>query len=344
MKENTNTILKNLLKGVIVFSLGLLLFGLNSKVNANTNENDDITIEVHTVLYGDVNLDSKVNIKDVTYLQRYLSPDFEEYGLNFEAKANADVNLDNIINQSDIDILQKYIAGGWYDSLPVQNINGNNISIIHGDVSLDGNVNILDLLYLKRFSHNLQYLSDEAKSNSDVNLDGNITQEDVYILSDFLIKKVSSLPIKESHTWLTNYIPGFEIKYPSNWSVKPIEHNNIFGEKSLIITSDTGIKITYYIPIHSEYSNYTDLFKSESQKEGVTYFNEMGEMGYNSESEYVSFKGMVFNTHSKNSKINYYNLNNGWVTKVCVEHDDSVSFDDFDTIDTIMTHISLDSL
>ncbi len=60
-------------------------------------------------LYGDANLDSAVNISDVTFIQKALAG-LEEIA-NDEAMINADViEPYGIINSNDVSAIQKYLA------------------------------------------------------------------------------------------------------------------------------------------------------------------------------------------------------------------------------------------
>lgn len=57
---------------------------------------------------GDANMDGKVNIRDATYIQRYVASMIE-----FSEKETelADVNADGKVNIKDATMVQKYIAG-----------------------------------------------------------------------------------------------------------------------------------------------------------------------------------------------------------------------------------------
>ena len=62
------------------------------------------------VLYGDVNLDGRVTVKDATLIQKYLAGSTKLTG---QALKNADVNADGKITATDVTTIQKYLAGNY---------------------------------------------------------------------------------------------------------------------------------------------------------------------------------------------------------------------------------------
>ncbi|MGN1085501.1 MAG: dockerin type I domain-containing protein, partial [Porcipelethomonas sp.] len=60
-------------------------------------------------LYGDVNLDSKINVSDVVTINMYLLSD-NKYTLTSEGMANADCLRDNIIDTADSSLILNYVA------------------------------------------------------------------------------------------------------------------------------------------------------------------------------------------------------------------------------------------
>jgi len=69
--------------------------------------------------WGDINLDGKVNIKDVTYLQKYIAK-IEGYKLNEIQRINADADQNGKVNIRDATYIQKVIARIIVDSnIPV---------------------------------------------------------------------------------------------------------------------------------------------------------------------------------------------------------------------------------
>lgn len=67
---------------------------------------ENATVTVRDCLYGDVNRDGKINMKDIVLLQKHLNG----YDDAYDSKA-ADVYFDNTINMKDIVLLQQYLNG-----------------------------------------------------------------------------------------------------------------------------------------------------------------------------------------------------------------------------------------
>ena len=65
----------------------------------------------------------------------------------------------------------------------------------YGDVNEDGEVNILDVLTLNRNLLIGEELSDQAKVNADVDLDGKPSSVDALNILKFTIKLVTEFPI-----------------------------------------------------------------------------------------------------------------------------------------------------
>ena len=76
---------------------------------------DNLTYEnlitKYAIVYGDVNLDGKVNSSDATKLQHYLLPEDDTYHeeLKEHGLLNADVNIDGVVDSKDAEILKKYL-------------------------------------------------------------------------------------------------------------------------------------------------------------------------------------------------------------------------------------------
>lgn len=141
------------------------------------------TIKISSL--GDVNLDGKINIRDVTVINRYIN-NLEE--LNNEQLTNADVCSDGEINQLDLDILNRYVAGHAI-SFP----------FIYGDVNCDGTVDITDvtLVQLHNSTNNSYELTREGVNRADVNLDGVVNDFDRLIIQRYVseLSGYEKLPI-----------------------------------------------------------------------------------------------------------------------------------------------------
>ncbi len=79
---------------------------LDSDNTNNGSDDDTVSPETH-VLYGDVDVNGKVNMEDVVLFQRVVAKldDFKAQGFK-----NADVNGDGVRNMEDIVLIQQYIA------------------------------------------------------------------------------------------------------------------------------------------------------------------------------------------------------------------------------------------
>lgn len=167
---------KNLLKISIIAIICVLLSQL--AVFAD----DDI---VGNTLLGDIDLDGKVTVSDVTELQLYLNNSIE---LSEQALTNADVCADNVIDQLDVDLLTKYVAR-LAISFPFK----------YGDANCDNRVDVTDVSAIQNhLSENYNYeLSREGLNRADVNLDDVIDESDVLILQRHLaeIEEYLKLPV-----------------------------------------------------------------------------------------------------------------------------------------------------
>lgn len=69
------------------------------------------------------------------------------------------------------------------------------LSSLCGDVNLDANVNMADVILLNKASVNVIDLNDQANHNGDCNLDGNTDGNDAILLLRFAVQLESSLPV-----------------------------------------------------------------------------------------------------------------------------------------------------
>ena len=96
-------------KYYIIFIIAfVVLFNMTNVYAAETNYNTESDIKNDNIMYGDVNLDGKIDSRDATRLMRYIKGEIK---LTASEKKNADVFLDGKINSADTDILMKYLAG-----------------------------------------------------------------------------------------------------------------------------------------------------------------------------------------------------------------------------------------
>ncbi|MGN0614276.1 MAG: DUF5620 domain-containing protein [Porcipelethomonas sp.] len=79
-----------------------------STTTATTTVDPDTVIDWDNVLYGDVDLNKKVSVADVTKLAKYLASNNIYPLQNATAKENADCSYDHLINNSDLSKLIEY--------------------------------------------------------------------------------------------------------------------------------------------------------------------------------------------------------------------------------------------
>ena len=160
-------------------------------------------VERFETVYGDVNLDGKVNETDLDYLKKNLAK-YSGYNLTAQGKINADVNIDGQIDAKDRMILERYLNKmTGYEELPYKGKieeTENLKSAVYGDVNNDGKINETDLDYLtKNLAKYSGYdLTEQGKINADVNIDGQIDSKDRMILARYLNKMTGygELPYK----------------------------------------------------------------------------------------------------------------------------------------------------
>lgn len=67
-------------------------------------------------------------------------------------------------------------------------------SVYCGDINLDGNVDLLDVIYLNKYASSIIQLMDAQKIVADCDGDGNVTDADVTTLMEYLMFQIPSLP------------------------------------------------------------------------------------------------------------------------------------------------------
>ena len=202
-------------------------------------------VERFETVYGDVNLDGKVNETDLDYLTKYLA-NYSGYALTEQGKINADVNIDGQIDAKDRMILERYLNKmTGYEELPYKGKieeTENLKSAVYGDVNLDGKVNETDLDYLTKYLANYSgyALTEQGKINADVNIDGQIDAKDRMILSRYLGKEEAQI---------------FTIKYDGNGGTGKMNDQTItFGVKTKL-TKNSYTKSNYSFTGWRAYNN-----------------------------------------------------------------------------------------
>ncbi len=111
----------------LILVMSLTAFAEKESI-ALDKENSDTSSEVSsdvsgeepvTVLYGDVNRDEEVNMKDVLALRKYLG----KYEIDIDEKTS-DVNRDEVADMKDVLLIRKYLAGLEKDlgAIPIQKL------------------------------------------------------------------------------------------------------------------------------------------------------------------------------------------------------------------------------
>ena len=88
---------------------------------------------------GDVNSDSRINMKDVLFMRKHIAG----YNVTID-KAAADINNDGAINMKDVLVMRKFIAG--------MNVEINEEA---ADVNHDERINMKDVLLMRKFIANI---------------------------------------------------------------------------------------------------------------------------------------------------------------------------------------------
>ena len=202
-------------------------------------------VERFETVYGDVNLDGKVNETDLDYLTNYLA-NYSGYALKEQGKINADVNIDGQIDAKDRMILERYLNKmTGYEELPYKGKieeTENLKSAVYGDVNLDGKVNETDLDYLTKYLANYSgyALTEQGKINADLNADDKVDAKDRMILSRYLGKEEAQI---------------FTIKYDGNGGTGKMNDQTItFGVKTKL-TKNSYTKSNYSFTGWRAYNN-----------------------------------------------------------------------------------------
>ena len=147
----------------------------------NTLPNEPITDYAY---YGDLNNDGKLTPADLVLLSKYMSDDYN-ITLTTQQLKNADINGDGIINYIDELFLSRYFAD-WkeYKGLPDNPIKTE--YVLYGDLNSDGEITEEDSTLLSNYLNNNTKISDQALKNSDVNGDGKINIIDLGLLQMYI--------------------------------------------------------------------------------------------------------------------------------------------------------------
>ena len=181
----------------------LLLRFIQETYYQSTLPNESIT---DYVFYGDINEDGKVTAQDRVILTRYLDGTFNIV-LNYQQLKNADVTGDSKVNMTDWLLLSRYLAGWneYSDTLPDYPITN---YTYYGDVNEDGEITEEDSTLLSNYLNNNTKISDQALKNSDVNGDGKINIIDLGLLQMYI-----ETPDNYTNTLPERRITNYTIQY-----------------------------------------------------------------------------------------------------------------------------------
>ena len=169
----------------------------------NTLPNEPIT---DYVFYGDVDDNGGLNLKDVAVIGRYLDINYN-VKLNYQQLKNADINGDGRVNKIDYFLLNRALAkwDGYTDILPDSPITN---YILYGDVNEDGEITEEDSTLLSNYLNNNTKISDQALKNSDVNGDGKVNIIDLGLLQMYI-----ETPDNYTNTLPERRITNYTIQY-----------------------------------------------------------------------------------------------------------------------------------
>ena len=124
------------------------------------------------VLYGDCNLDGKINNRDLGIIQKHIK------GIvNFDEKQfkNADLDNSGSINNGDVSILYKIITLGYEIELPVK----------YGDIDNNGVIDTADVALMSQYIEGSIEFTKQQQTCADMNVDDVVDKYDLKILKQY---------------------------------------------------------------------------------------------------------------------------------------------------------------
>ena len=82
----------------------------------------------------------------------------------------------------------------------VFSVNAEDIQHYYGDIDNDQKITVIDLALLKREASHAENLTPEQFTTADLNQDGAVNVQDVQLLQDYLLKRISGFPVGISFT------------------------------------------------------------------------------------------------------------------------------------------------
>lgn len=140
-----------------------------------------IKIVTKCVVYGDVNLDGKVDSSDFDTLKKYVKG---QTNLSEESLINADITLDGKVDVIDLAVLNaKTSSTPFLDKLPFS-IDSDKFKF--GDLNSDDKVTTEDATIAARYDVSIYDLTPLQKISGDVNLDGSLDIRDSLIITNYI--------------------------------------------------------------------------------------------------------------------------------------------------------------
>ena len=243
-------------------------FNASIKIEASTKTKKEL-VRTKAVI-GDVTGDGKVNIADVGKISRTLN-DSETYPLNKLEMINADINADGKVDKVDELLLTKYVKNNndYPSTLPNEPITD---YVFYGDVNEDGKVNNRDAAKILSYMNGITILTNQQLKNADVNEDGKVDKVDYQLIygqyMGFIEGKLPDYPIKdyilygdvnedgeiteEDSTLLSNYLNN-----NTTISNQALKNSDINGDGKVNII-DLGL-LQMYIANPDNYKNPQDI-------------------------------------------------------------------------------------
>lgn len=153
------------------------------------NESLDPAPGNEKVMTGDVNLDMKIDLTDVDYMEKGLSGELKLTESQMEI---ADVNGDGTFDELDVEKLKADIAAPTEPIAQAVTVPVNAESTKYGDVNGDLKINVSDVIAINMFLLNTEKypLTDVQMANADCNKDGVIDTADGTMLMNYLCELI----------------------------------------------------------------------------------------------------------------------------------------------------------
>ncbi len=154
-------------------------FSFNIKLETSTKAKKTLTRTPAVI--GDISLDGRISMMDVTRINSYLAG---KTTLTEQQLKNADVNADGKVDETDKLLLISFCQELRPNTLPTEPIN---YYILYGDINEDGTITQDDYNLLEKHVSKTSLLTTEQSiKNADVNGDGTINALDMSILSKMI--------------------------------------------------------------------------------------------------------------------------------------------------------------